>query len=474
MIEKLAQALDYISGRHIDEAATAKRRRRPVFLGAVAAALALALIYLTPALPMTVNATVVAAASGSLKPERPDRDDYEVWEDFRADLDVYDALLSNWEESAADALTRLTPFFTQASADYLGNTTENRVWSPVNAYMALSVLAEITEGNTRAQILDALDTDSLEALRHQTNAIWEEVNWERDQEIVQIANSLWLNEDLNYVQETMDTLGREYHTDIYQADLGSRKAEKALQAWLNNNTGGLLRKNVAGVAFPPEAVLTLTSTVYFQSKWSTQFNPIHNTHDVFHAPEGDITTEYMNRKEIQTNYYWGESFGAVNLWLKNNCKMWLILPDEDKTVDDVLQEGEYLTILPPKGEDDTGADNHKYMKVNLSMPKFDITDSGNIAEVLQNAGITDVFQYGTADFSALTADTPVYLTGANQATRVIVDEEGVKAASYIEFPGAGAAMPPEEIIDFVLDRPFIFVIADTSGIPLFTGVVNQP
>ena len=41
-----------------------------------------------------------------------------------------------------------------------------------------------------------------------------------------------------------------------------------------------------------------------------------------------------------------------------------------------------------------------------------------------------------------------------------IDEEGVKAATYIEFPGAGSAEPPEEIIDFVLDRPFLFVITN--------------
>ena len=39
--------------------------------------------------------------------------------------------------------------------------------------------------------------------------------------------------------------------------------------------------------------------------------------------------------------------------------------------------------------------------------------------------------------------------------------------------GAGAAEPPEEVIDFVLDRPFIFVIT-LGGVPLFSGVVNQP
>jgi serine protease inhibitor len=34
-------------------------------------------------------------------------------------------------------------------------------------------------------------------------------------------------------------------------------------------------------------------------------------------------------------------------------------------------------------------------------------------------------------------------------------------------------MPPEEIIDFVLDRPFLFVITN-NRVPMFAGVVNEP
>ena len=57
----------------------------------------------------------------------------------------------------------------------------------------------------------------------------------------------------------------------------------------------------------------------------------------------------------------------------------------------------------------------------------------------------------------------------------MVDEEGCTAASYVEIGMAlGAAAQPEEIIDFTLDRPFIFVIHTTDGMPLFAGVVNRP
>ena len=88
-------------------------------------------------------------------------------------------------------------------------------------------------------------------------------------------------------------------------------------------------------------------------------------------------------------------------------------------------------------------------------------------------GVTDVFSSANADFSAITDETPVFLAGANQSVRVQIDEDGVKAAAYIEFPAPGSPPPPEEIIDFVLDRPFLFLITN-DNIPLFAGTVNEP
>ena len=115
------------------------------------------------------------------------------------------------------------------------------------------------------------------------------------------------------------------------------------------------------------------------------------------------------------------------------------------------------------------------MKVNLSIPKFDIRAQNDLKEDMQTLGVTDIFSPEKADFStSVEGDYPVWLTAMNQATRVAIDEKGVTAASYIELPSAGAAAPPEEIIDFILDRPFLFVITNRYSLPLFAGVVNQP
>ena len=37
-----------------------------------------------------------------------------------------------------------------------------------------------------------------------------------------------------------------------------------------------------------------------------------------------------------------------------------------------------------------------------------------------------------------------------------------------------AQNPPEEEIDFVLDRPFAFAIVGPKDVPLFLGIVNLP
>lgn len=475
MNEKMNEALNEISDKHIDEAARAKKKRtRRVFFGAVAAILAIVIVTNIGFIPTTVRATAVSTASDSRASQRPDSDDYKDTDAWRADLDAWSAERTQREEDTAAALSALSGFITESSGNYLSDSgIENRVWSPVNAYIALAMLAEVTDGNSRQQILTALNTPDLETLRAQVGAVWESVYEDDGHEISILANSLWLNEDLEYDRETMDDLAYYYYASVYQTDLSTEQAGKALQAWLNNNTGGLLKKSAGSAAFPQDAVLTLASTVYLQAKWGDQFSRSNNTAGLFHSPGGDTEATYMNKSLYQTYYYWGESYGAVALSLKNGCKMWFFLPDEGKTVDDVLSEGGYLaTVTQPEVYTDT--ENQKYMKVNLSVPKFDISSGADLKPMLEEMGITDVFNLLESDFTAITADTPVAITAVNQAARVIIDEEGVKAASYIEIPGAGAAMPPEEVIDFILDRPFLFVIATGEGIPLFTGVVNQP
>ena len=89
--------------------------------------------------------------------------------------------------------------------------------------------------------------------------------------------------------------------------------------------------------------------------------------------------------------------------------------------------------------------------------------------------ITDCFDAKAANFSPLLdSGLGCWLDRVNHGARVKIDEEGVTAAAYTEMLLAGAAMPPKDEIDFILDRPFIFVITGSDGLPLFIGTVNNP
>ena len=458
MIEKLKDAFGYISDRHIAEAAAAKKRRKPYWLGAVAAVLAVILVVKT-ILPLSVEVKAVSTAHYPM-----------------------DQFQYMGEEMAA-ARVDLEDYFTNSIRHLLSNAgSKNYAYSPLNLYMALAVTAELSSGESREQILKLANTDSIAALREQATQIWHATHYNSSSNSNNrclLANSLWLDKELDYNQDVMDGLSNLYYTSVYSSDLGSDASNQAIRDWLNEQTGGLLEQEVqkAGIqedsnAFP---VFGLYSTVYFQAKWNDEFMPENNSQDIFHSTSGDKNATFMNKKETTSRYRWGEDFGAVTEPLMNSCVMWLILPDEDKTVDDVLASGEYLDCILNNDAYIESGYHTKQTLVNLSIPKFDISASDDLKKHAAQLGVTAIFDPQTADFSnSVTGDYPVWISALNQATRVAIDEEGVTATSYIEMVAPGAAEPPEEIIDFVLDRPFIFVITNRYDLPLFAGVVNDP
>ena len=448
--EDIDMALNQISDQYIAEAAAPRRQRKKRWWSLAAAAMAFVLLFGFFGRPMVIRAQAVSLAE---YPEYQWKYREEVKDDVRTLVDFF-------EENIETVLS--------------GSNGENHTYSPINLYMAMSIVAELASDTSREQILSLLGVGNIEALRVRTNEIWNAC-YRDDKDTSRLANSVWLDDGLAYNQAVMDRLATNYYTSVYQAELSDPKTVKDIHAWLNQNTGNLLKKEVENAAsgFDQNTLLAIYSTVLFQAKWAigTEFSPSRNTDETFHAPGGDVTCTFMNHKLMQTNYYWAEDCSAVSLGLRGPFNMWFILPDEGVTVDDVLASGNYMDLIMNQYEE--GVSGEKYMKVNLSIPKFDVRWSSDLKDSLVALGVTDVFSETLADFSE-SIQGPIYLTGVNQSTRVCIDEEGVTAASYIEIPGATSPMPPEEIIDFVVDRPFIFIIKNSYGIPLFAGVVNDP
>ena len=367
----------------------------------------------------------------------------------------------------ADAVT---VFGADAARHYLaGAGTENRVVSPLNVYLALAVLAELTDGESRAQILNLLRVEDVETLREQASELWNAGYRDDGASASLLASSVWLSEDVNFVPKTMQTLADVYYASSYRGEMGSDGFNEALRAWLNENTGGLLEEQAADVELDAEALLALATTVYFRAKWAGEFRKESTAPGAFHAPDGDVTCEMMHGGA--DGYYWGERFSAVVRRLDAMMgAMYFILPDEGVSVDELLADDEALRFLQAPN----GWENAAYPIIRLTLPRFDVVSDFDLSAGLKALGVTDVFDWQTADFTPMTRDMPAYVSKAEHAARVTVDEEGVVAAAYTVLAMSGGGMPPEDEIDFVLDRPFLFDIIGAQGLPLFVGVVNQP
>ncbi len=348
-------------------------------------------------------------------------------------------------------------------------TGENKACSPINIYMALAMLAEITDGESRAQLLALLGSSDLDALRAEAAAVWN-ANYCDDGAVTSIlASSLWLSDQINFKQETMDALAQYYYASSFRGEMGSAAFDRALQEWINQQTGGLLEEQASGLTMDKETILALATTIYFRAKWDGEFSEERTSPDTFHARSGDMTCDFMHQGGTNT-YYWSDRFSAVAKRLENSGAMWFLLPDEGVTPEELLADEATLDFLLSGGE----SAESKYLIVNLSVPKFDIASDLDLTDSLKKMGIADVFDPAVSDFSPMTDDTEAYLSQAKHAARVAIDEEGVTAAAYTVMMMGGAGAPPEEEVDFVLDRPFVFAITGVDGLPLFVGVVHQP
>lgn len=490
--EKLYDALNQIRDTHIAEAAAPRKRHFP-WMRAVAAVTAVAILGVglwklwpdqksslaqvyTPteskppvSIPSGIHVSYLAAEPVYPQvvayPLDDDRDfaEWQKWDDCQE-------MLHDQPKGYADSLDG---YFTKLVPTLLtGADGQNAVCSPVNIYMALAMLAETTDGTSREQILSLLCAENIESLRQQAENVW--MGHYNDDGLTTsiLGNSLWLDEECSYNRDTAQLLAEKYYASVFHGDLGSEEMDRALQSWLNRQTGGLLDETIRNVEMDPRTVLALASTVYYQASWVSKFTEGNNTQGIFHGAAGEQEVTYMKKTLSFGPYYWGEDFGAVSLHLEGGDQMWLILPDEGLTPEDLLESGKAMECIL---DDPYEYPDKKDVRVHLTVPKFDVEANMELKEQLQKLGITHVFDGEKADFSPIIpVDDDGYVSGVQHAARVSVDEEGVTAAAFTLIQRAGAGVPPEDEVDFTLDRPFLFVIESNDGLPLFTGIVNQP
>lgn len=486
--EKIFDSLTNVDDALIREAEPApKRKKRSLpWFGAIAAVLAVAVLVGVLLRP----GGVVIEAHALAVPDYPQMAQYpDVMEYLNLSDDLDDAAkeeyyekLNDWYNSKGQQIKFQNEYSTQDLSGFIaktlpqflsGETGENRVYSPMNVYMALALLAETADGKGRQQILDLMGVADMEQLRTRVHAIWNANYCDDSVRKTLLANSLWLNDQVKFRQETLDLLAQNYYASSYTGTMGTDQMNDLLHKWMNEQTDDLLKDQINGLELDDDTVAALVSTVNFIGKWDEEFSESATTDSVFHAADGDEPCRMMHQ-DSEGMYYWADHFAAVSQYLDGGGCMWFLLPDEGVTPEDLLNDPQTLPFLLANGK----WQNSKYLIVKKQIAKFDVASQIDAKEPLMALGVTDVFDWTKADFSPLTQEAQeinVYVSEALHGARVQIDEEGCKGAAYtIIYEAAGAAEPPDEEVDFILDRPFLFAITGTDGLPLFIGVVNHP
>jgi serpin B len=327
--------------------------------------------------------------------------------------------------------------------------------------------AEMTDGESRAQILALLGENDIETLRHEANTVWNATYVDDGSKKALLASSLWLSDNIGFNQSTLDIIAENYYASAFRGTMGSKEYTTAYKNWINEQTDNLLEDSVNNLELSAETILALATTVNFFARWDSEFREKNNKELIFHGTSGDKETEFMYASYYDT-YYWGEKFSAVSQSFTDGGTMYFILPDEGISPEELLENEEAMQFI-------IGANrkNNQYLKVNRSIPKFDVASELDLIGGLQNLGVTDIFSFEASDFTPLTNDTDVAISKATHGARVMIDEEGCKAVAFTALEYAGSPPPPDEIVDFVLDRPFIFVITSQTDLPLFVGIINN-
>ena len=347
---------------------------------------------------------------------------------------------------------------------------ENTVYSPVNVYMELAMLAEMTDGESREQILALLGAENIEEVRDMANALWSLSYNAGESGTTLLANSLWLSDryDADINPETVKNLAKLYHAGTYSGSFTDPAYITRMKDWTNQQTMGFLKDMEMDWHLTDDTVLSLISTIYFKDRWEYTFSEKETKELTFYLGEEEyIRCEFLCEDDAMVTGYWGENFIAVQKSFKNGGSMLFVLPDWGYTPSDLLEDAEFLRFIASPGD----WENVSHESRDIRIPKFDVAKESDITENLKNLGVTDIFINGTANFTPIVKNHYLYVNEIQHGCRVRIDEEGCEGAGYV-YGGLVENGGLPKLIK--IDRPFIFTVLTEEEIPIFTGVINNP
>ena len=329
---------------------------------------------------------------------------------------------------------------------------ENTLLSPLSVALALSMTANGAAEDTLAEFEALLGAD-VAALNANAASLLADYAALGGSTECSIADSLWLDGRLEANELFLSRCTAFYGARLYQADLDTDGARRAVNNWVGEVTRGLIPEVLAETP-APETVLLLVNALYLKNAWASEFDPLDTRPGDFTAADGsEAETDFLSNGLRAEQYFAAEGAAGV------------VLPYDDGRLG-------FLAVLPDGVPPPLEACRRK-----LDTPSsLEAEWGGELSDALAAMGLETAFDSGRANFSALgtAPDGPLYVSSVVHKARIEVNEKGTEAAAATVV-GVDGAAAPTDYRELVLDRPFCYAVVDLErGVPLFLGTFERP
>ena len=323
---------------------------------------------------------------------------------------------------------------------------ENLIISPLSIFQALSLAANGANGKTLSEMLDLLQSDSLEELNelnYKFISIFERFS------TIDIANAVMTKftplENFAKIAEK------------YLAPIDPLESVEQVNQWCSEKTHGKIDHIIDEL--DPYVLMMILNAVYFKGEWSSRFME----YETKKLPFYNLGTEKIQidtmRQISHFNYYQDKKVQAIEMrFNKDFMSAIIILPSEGTDINKYIN-----TLSISNNEYNQIIQGLKFSRVDIQLPKFELEFNQKLNEILKDLGMYDAFIPDVADFTAIRKERDMYISRVIHKTYLKVFEDGCEAAAVTAIEGAGGAAPVEEIIyDMKVNRPFIFLLKNSQ------------
>ena len=366
------------------------------------------------------------------------------------------------------------------------NKQSNICISPVSVYMALALATECANGETRDEILNAVGV-TYDEVKNFTKVLYGFSNREyyytnmlNNKKILafeELANSIWVDKNITLKEDGINNLANNFNCDLFSVNFKTNEGEKAINAYIKEKTHGIIDSDLD---LSPETLITLINTFYLKEVWNEDGDELKFTDKAydFKNADGSVTnTKLLQGYYFNGNIYEGDGYTSFYTTTEHGFDIKFIVPTDGHTLDEVFTSENIYNINNLGDYGYIDEENKLLHHTRVFFPEYKASFDGDLSEILKNDfGINKLFDFEQCDFSNVT-DEQLACDGVIHKCSIDVNDKGIEGAAVTVMPMAGDPGPLdgyEEVYhDYIVDRAFGFVITDSYGAVLFSGVVNS-